>query len=318
MSIVDALTDQAMVVLQDRPLVALHPWLAGLLDDCTASGRTLHLVTPIGTRLSLPLRSVAAGRTAQWVVRDGDGFYAGLTGRPLRWDGATFVPVPDARDYAPGFKTRPTAPIGAQLALVYRARHRRGGGTLGGAAGHLLRLLTGRPPAAWGPAEPLAHPWDPDRFTEHARGRASARLLVIGDGPRTAQAVCEFTAAGKGATTETTTVTVGHAPGAPPPLGRLPSLIAELAAEQPVASLLAQLVPGRADLTTEPRWTGEPAVVSLAVAGAVAGPPGIPGRQIGPPDAPVTLFPLGDGRSPDGWRRHREVMRHLQSALRPS
>ncbi|WP_344957259.1 DUF6177 family protein [Actinomadura miaoliensis] len=314
MSIVDALTDQAMVVLQDRPLVALHAWLAESLDDCAASGRTLQLVTPIDTRLSLPLRSVVAGRTAQWVVRDGDGYYEGLTGRPLQWDGATFVPVPEARDYAPGFTTRPTAPIGAQLALVYRSQHGPGDETLGGAADHLLRLLTGRPPAGWGAAEPLAHSWEPDRFTEYARGRASARLVVIGDGPRPAQAVCEFTAAGTGATTEVTTVTVGYTADDPPPLRHLPSLIGALAAEQPVTSLLAQLVPGRADLTAEPRWTGSPAPVALAVTGTVTGPPGIPGRQIGPPGAPVTLFPLGDGRSPDGWRRHREVMRHLRSA----
>ncbi|MBX6767709.1 MAG: hypothetical protein IRY90_11250, partial [Actinomadura rubrobrunea] len=271
MSTVDALTDQAMVVLQDRPVVALHAWLAEALDDCIGSGRTLQLVTPIGARLSLPLRSVVAGRAAQWVVRDGDGYYEGLTGRPLQWNGATFVPVPEARDYAPGYTSRPTAPIGAQLSLIYRSQHGPAR-VLGGAANRLLQLLTGKGPVGWGPAEPLAHPWQPDRFTEYARGRPSARLIVMGDGPRPAQAVCEFTAADAGVVIEVTTVTVGYGGDDPPPLQHLPSLVGALAADQPVVSLFVQLVPGRVDLTTEPRWMGAPGPVALAVAGPGAGP----------------------------------------------
>ncbi|MEV4257445.1 DUF6177 family protein, partial [Spirillospora sp. NPDC049652] len=55
------------------------------------------------------------------------------------------------------------------------------------------------------------------------------------------------------------------------------------------------------------------APVALAVAGAVPSPQGIPGQQVGPPRAPMTLFPLGDGRSPDGWQRHRRLLQHLQN-----
>ena len=90
-------------------------------------------------------------------------------------------------------------------------------------------------------------------------------------------------------------------------------MVGALAADQPVASLFVQLTPGRADLTTEPRWTGAPAPVALAVSGTVTGPNGIPGQQVGPPRAPMTLFPLGDGRSPDGWQRHSMLMQHLQT-----
>jgi len=85
MSTVDALTDQAMVVLQDRPVVPLSAWLTTVVAECADSGRTLQLVTPLDSRLSLPLRVAAAGAGAQWVVRNGAGYYEGLTGRPLQW-----------------------------------------------------------------------------------------------------------------------------------------------------------------------------------------------------------------------------------------
>ncbi|TDD66487.1 hypothetical protein E1298_40345 [Actinomadura rubrisoli] len=301
-----------MVVLQDRPVVPLSAWLAKVVGECAGSGRTLQLVTPLNSRLSLPLRTAAAGADVQWVVRNGDGYYEGLTGRPLKWSGATFVPVPEARDYAPGFTTRPTGPIGSQLTLVYRIRHGTRG-DIGGPVERLLQLLTGKPPAGLGPTEPLEHPWRSDRLTEYARGRSTARLIVAGDGPRPAQAIGDYTTIEGGGLAEVTTVTVGYAAEDPPPLRHLPSLVGALAADQPVASLFVQLTPGRADLTTEPRWTGAPAPVALAVAGTVPGPNGIPGQQVGPPRTPLTLFPLGDGRSPDGWQRHSLLMQHLQS-----
>ncbi|WP_329519284.1 DUF6177 family protein [Spirillospora sp. NBC_01491] len=312
MSTVDALTDQAMVVLQDRPVVPLSPWLSQAMDDCGGTGRTLQLVTPLDSRLSLPLRTAATGEDVHWVVRHGDGYYEGLTGRPLRWSGGTFAPIPEARDYAPGFTTRPTAPIGAQLTLVYRTKHGPAGG-IGGPVERLLQLLTGKPPAGLGAAEPLEHVWRGDTLTEYARGRSVSRLLVVGDGPRPAQAICEFSATDGGGVAEVSTITVGYAQDDPPPLQHLPSLVGALAADQPVASLFVQLTPGRADLTTEPRWTGAAAPVGLAVSGHLTGPAGIPGQHIGPAHSPLTLFPLGDGRSPDGWQRHSLLMQHLQS-----
>ncbi|WP_346044914.1 DUF6177 family protein [Actinomadura chokoriensis] len=313
MSTVDALTDQAMVVLQDRPVVPLSTWLNRALGDCADTGRTLQLVTPLDSRLTLPLRTAASGDVLQWIVRNGDGYYEGLTGRPMKWGGRTFVPVPEARDYAPGFTTRPSAPIGSQLTLVYRVRH-GAEGDLAGTVERLLQLLTGKYPSGLGPAEPLEHPWRRDRLTEYARGRSTVRLVVGGDGPRPAQAICDYAAGEGGAVAETSTVTVGYAPEDPPPLQHLPSLVGAFAADQPIASLFVQLTPGRADLTTEPRWTGAPAPVALAVAGTVTGPQGIPGQQVGPPRAPLTFFPLGDGRTPDGWQRHSMLMQHLQSS----
>ncbi|MFC5184013.1 DUF6177 family protein [Actinomadura harenae] len=313
MSTVDALTERAMIVLQDRPVVPLSAWLVDALADAARSGRAVQLVTPPESRITLPLRLGAAASGPHWVVRDGDAYYEGLSGRPMRWNGAAFEPVPDARDYAPGFTSRPAGPVGAQLGLTYRVRHGAADPEVGGTAQRMLQLLTGKAPLGWGTAEPVAEPWRPDRLTEHVRNRESARVIVAGDGPRPAQAVCDFTAAGGGAVNEATTVTVGYAPQDPPPLAHLPQLVGAIAADRPVASLLVQLTPGRADLTTEPRWTGTASPVALAVAGAVSSPQGIPGQQVGPPRAPMTLFPLGDGRSAEGWQRHRRLLQHLQT-----
>ncbi|MGK5556780.1 DUF6177 family protein [Actinomadura kijaniata] len=314
MSIVDVLTDQSMVVLQDRSVVPLSGWMVRALHDCADSGRALQLVTPLESRLTLALRSLAAADGAggvQWVVRHGDGYYEGLSGRPLMWAGSAFAPVPDARDYAPGFTTRPSAPIGSQLTLTYRVRH-TADGYLHGPLERLMQLLTGKYPVGWGPAEPMEHPWQPDRFTEYVRGRERARLMIGGDGPRPAQAVAEFATVQGCAVAENTTVSLGYGPDDPPPLQHLPQLVGGLAADQPVVSLFVQLTPGRADLTTEPRWSGAAAPVAMAVAGTVTGPPTVPGRQVGPANAPMTLFPLGDGRSPEGWQRHRALVHHLQ------
>ena len=187
-----------------------------------------------------------------------------------------------------------TAPIGAQLTLVYRTRH-GAEGDLGGPVERLMHLLTGKPPGALGPAEPLEHPWRRDRFTEFARGRSTARLLVVGDGPRPAQAICDFTTGPGGGVGEVSTVTVGYMPEDPPPLRHLPTLVGALAADQTIASLFVQLTPGRADLTTEPRWTGAPAPVALAVAGTVRVRPASPASRSGRPARPSRSSRSGTG-----------------------
>ncbi|MDL4772593.1 MULTISPECIES: DUF6177 family protein [Thermomonosporaceae] len=314
----DALTERAMVVLLERPVVALNADLAEMLAECERSGRVLQIVTPPGSRLTLPLHRVVTGTEARWVVCDGDAYYEGATGRPLYWDGSSFALVPDALDYAPGFIARPTAPTGAQVALTFQVRH-PSDGTLGGQVERLMVMLTGRPPIGWGATEPLEHRWEPAALTASARDAVRrggiAKLIAIGAGPRTAIATLEFSAFAPPATgiAEMSVLTVGYAPDDPPPVADLPALVDRLAAEHHLGALLAQLTPGSADLTTEPRWTGSPAPIGLAAAGALTGPPGFTRQRIGPEHAPMTWFGLGDGRSPEYWRRHQELLRHLRS-----
>lgn len=305
--LLDMRTARAAVVLQDRPVVALTPWLAEILDECRASGRMLQLVTALDSRITLPLR--LAGASAQWIARDDpDGYYEALTGRPMKWDGSMFTAIQEARDYAPGFRTRPAAVPGTHFTLSFRAAH--GVGTLcGGVVEQLFVLLTGQPPSGWGRTEPTPYTWDPATLTEFVRDGDSTRLVAVGTGGRR-YAIAAMSFADRGRT-ESTTVTVGFTPDDAPPVRHVPTLLNALAAENPVASLLVQLSPGRPDVTFEPRWAGRSAPLGLAVEGVRTGPSDIPGQPCGAPGAPVTWFALGDGRTPDAWHRHQALLRHL-------
>jgi uncharacterized protein DUF6177 len=340
---VDTITTQAMVVLQDRPVVGFSPWLADALRVCGESGRGLQIVTSSTSRLSLPLRLVLTGPNSRWVVRDGDGYYDGLTGGPLHWEGAAFVPVPQARDYAPAFTTRSAEPAGSQLTLTFRVRHTQSE-LLGGAVGHLCQALAGRPPVGWGTAEPAANLWNLHEMTALFQRRLprATWLVVVGGGgaaqeQRGAQAgdgtggagaprpeprrsvvgTMLFSTGQNGMVEEAVTLAVGYPATDPPPVSALPTLIGAVAGEHRLASLFAQLSPGRADLTAEPRWAGPAAPIGMAVGaemGIASGPAGIPGQRIGDPRAPGLWFSLGDGRSPEGWQRYNQLMRHLSPA----
>ncbi|TDD65745.1 hypothetical protein E1298_41080 [Actinomadura rubrisoli] len=296
-----------MVVLQDRPVIALSAALAEALDECERTGRTLQIVTDHHSRVTVPVRTMVTAKNAQWVVHDGSGYYEALTGHPMHWDGKSFARVPDASDYAPAYLTRPTAPIGSQLVLTFQAHHTPQN-PLGGQVDHFMRLLTGQPPIGWGATEPLEHLWDPQALTTHILTSNAPRLIAVGGGRRPAMATLEFTG-----TTELTTLTIGYKPDDPPPVAQVPSLIDVLTSENPITSLLAQLTPGRPDLTTEPRWSGASAPIGLAATGSYTGPPGFMRQRIGPPTTPLTWFHLGDGTSPEYWQRHQQLLHHLRN-----
>uniref|UniRef100_UPI0034E020DF DUF6177 family protein n=1 Tax=Streptomyces flavofungini TaxID=68200 RepID=UPI0034E020DF len=95
---VDVLTDKAVVVIQDRPFVAMTNWLADALRTAAAGDRALQIVTPPGgTRLTLPTRTALHGQPHAWVVQDPDcGYYDGLSGAQLRWQDGRFGPARDA------------------------------------------------------------------------------------------------------------------------------------------------------------------------------------------------------------------------------
>lgn len=306
----DVLTPAAMVVLTDRPVVPLSKPLLEALQECERTDRILQVVTSPDSRVTVPLRSAISLRRLQWAVHD-NGYYEGLTGRPMRWDGNTFALVPDARDYAPAYTTRPTTPIGGNLALTFQAWHPPDA-PLGDHLAHLMRLATGGPPAGWGVTEPLEHLWDPAQLTAHVHTAENRTLIAIGAGGNPAIAMLNFTPLASG-TAEETTLTIGYAAEAQPPISILPSLTEAFAAETPITALITQLIPGRRDLTTEPRWTGHAAPIGLAAAGVRTAPPGFDSQCLGSPSAPLTWFPLGDGCSPEHWTRHRQLLDHLRT-----
>jgi hypothetical protein len=297
----DAMTDRAIVVAQDRPVIPYGGGLREALRAAAESGRELQLVTPPGARLTMPLRLMLSAPNCRWIVR-GDGFYDGLTGAPLRWDGGAFVVAPGATDYAPGFLERPFAPLGSRLTLTFRVRYPDPRLT-GGAADRLCALLTGAPIAAWGDVEPAGNPWPPEGdLPQRIVVSAPPRLLgVLGHERDPAGWV------------ESSTLVVGYEPDAEPPVAGLPDMVEAVAGDHELLFLSAQLSPGPADLTTEPRWSGSPAPIGLAAAAVVGGgtpvPPELPVRPLGK----VWWYELGDGRSAEGWQRYRLLNRYLRA-----
>jgi Family of unknown function (DUF6177) len=328
---VDALTAKAMVVFQDRPVVPFTRWLADGLRVCTETGRGLQIVTPPTTRITTPLRLVLTGPHSRWVVRADGGFYDGLSGGVLGWDGAAFAPSEQA--YAPAFTTPPRADIGAQLTVTFRVRH-AAETMIGSAVEQMCLSLTSEPPGGWGTAEPATGRWRRDDLTELFRsgGSQALWLTVVGgavadDGAVSGvlggvkqQAVgTMLLSATPAGIEEAVTLVVGYDRTQGPPIGALPTMIGALALEHTVVSVFAQLSPGRADLTTEPRWVGQPAPIGMAVGaetgGAVAIPPGIHGQRIGDVQSPTVWYTLGDGWAQDGWQRYEQLSRYLHSQL---
>lgn len=313
----DALTPKAMVVLQDRPVVPFTTWLAEGLRLCSETRRGLQVVTPPGSRITMPLRLVLTGRDSRWVVHADGGYYDGLTGVPLRWDGEAFVIEPEARAYAPNYTAPPDGPLGSQLTVTFRVRHRRDT-AVGGAAEQMCRSLTGEPPAGWGTSEPATGIWHLGDLGEMFGSRVSSAvwLTVVGGGTagsgHPAVGTMLLSQAGEVAE-EAVTLVVGYADPLAAPVAALATIIGALAAEFPLISCFAQLSPGFTDLTTGPRWVGPAGPIGLAVGGSAPGPPGVPGQQIGEPRSPTMWYSLGDGRQQAGWQRYEQLTGYLRA-----
>lgn len=308
----DALTPDAMVMLQDRPVVPFTKWLADGLRFCSETRRGLQIVTGPDSRITLPLRLVLTGPNTRWVVRADGGYYDGLSGVPLRWESTAFAPDPQARTYAPAYTTRPAEPVGAQLTVTFRVRH-RSDTAIGAAVEQVCTALTGEPPGGWGVAEPATGAWRREQLSElfWSRGAGATWLTVVGRGGRPAVGTLLISKAGE-AVEEAVTIVVGYADPREVPTTMLPTMLGGIAAGRHLVSLFAQLGYGLADVTTVPRWLGPPAPIGMAVDGSAPGPPGIPAQRIGDAQSPAVWYTLGDGWRQDGWQRYEQLTRHLQ------
>jgi Family of unknown function (DUF6177) len=322
---VDAVTDKAAVVVQDRPVVPLTAWLVDAAAACARARQGLQVVTPAHARITLPLRTTLSGPGCRWVVRepDGGGFYDGLSGAPLAWDGSSFVLAAEMARQGPSPTfARPVPDLGTHLLLDVKLLHEAALDlVLGGAVETLARVLAGGRPAGWGIAEPAVNPWDRVELTElcHRRSPRSTWVMVTGTGERRflgGVLVSRVTSGVK----EEITFLVGHRPGEEPALDRLEALAAEFADAGALLSMTVQRTAGRTDLSYPARWCGAPAPVGLAVGAegvreigvdhALAAP--AEGRPIGPERAPAVWYPLGDGRDPAAWSDFTALMTHLR------
>ncbi|MGA4839613.1 DUF6177 family protein [Streptomyces sp. G45] len=328
---VDALTDEAAVVIQDRPVIAMSTWLSDALREATAADRALQIVTPPHTRLTLPARLALQGHPNRWVVQHPDhGYYDGLSGAELDWRDGAFGPIRDDDGtvrLAEAFRPAPDAGE-RQLILGIRTRHDPDEDlVLGGALDTAFRHLTGAPPAGLSTAEPVNLPWSPRQLTALARRRAPRPtwLMAVG-GParptRPALATLDVTRTRAGVE-EDITLAVGHGAQDPPPAAEDIARLAEaLAAEHGLVSLLTSLRSARRDLTVPARWEAPPvplaftlgpdAVRDIGLTRAQRPPLDVAPARLGPAAAPALHYPLGDGRDPAAWDALRVLTGHLK------
>jgi hypothetical protein len=338
----DVATAQAAVVIQNRAVVGASAWLLDAVQAAVATGRRLQLVTPGGSRLTLPLRTLLSLPGADWVVRARDGYHDGLTGRRLEWISGAFgdrsgggTPADLAPDFLPA-ATNGYLPVaaaeGLQLAVTAHVRHPiRDRVVLGGAVECLCSSLAGAPPAGWGPAEPVTTLWRVEDLTAMARNRSPRPAWLVFVGGRSGRPTVgtlrvEST---RTSVSEHLTMAVGY-PGTPD-LAALTSAVAALAARQCVGSptlvqLLAHVQPGREDLTYPPQWEGLPMPVAIAVGPEALAAYGLShalapqlrgAKPFGPAERPVVHYPLTHPDRPGeptpyGWESLRLVLAHLR------
>lgn len=330
---VDLLTDRAAVVFQNRPVVAATTWLVDLLQTAAGMGREVQIVTPPGTRLTLPTRTLCTALPVRWIVRDpADGYWDGLTGAVLRWRDGRFLPVP-AGDGTPQLAeafASPTAVSGTkgecQLLLTIRTAHQATGQLLlGGALEACWQTLTGAPPAGWSTSEPVNLPWSPRQLTELARTRAQKGaptwLVAVGSPDHQAIATLRISHTPAGIE-EHITFALGCTADQPPPLDALPALAQALATRHRMSSMLAHLRQARADLTTPPHREPSPVPVAFTLgpdAADVVGrlraesAPDVSPTRLGPAARPALYYALGDGSDPLAWQRLKELNDHLKA-----
>ncbi|MFH9072812.1 DUF6177 family protein [Streptomyces alboflavus] len=330
---VDALTDKAAVVIQDRPVIAMTSWLSDALREAAAHDRALTIVTPPHTTLTLPTRIALHGHPNRWVVQlpdseSGSGYYDGLSGAELHWEGDAFVPVRDADGttrVADAFQPAPDSGE-RQLTLNIRTRHEPDEHlVLGGALEASFRHLTGAPPAGWSTAEPVSLPWSTRQLTALARSRAPQPtwLVAVGTPSRPAMATVHVTRTTAGVE-EDITLTLGYGPDEAAPRDAIAPLAEALAAEHGLTSMLTSLRAARRDLTVPPHFEAPPAPVAftlgpdavrgIGLAHAARPPLDTAPARLGPTAAPSLHYPLGDGNDPSAWERLQQLMDHLKAA----
>ena len=328
--VVDVLTGSTAVVLADRPVLALTTWLSEVLRDTAESGRALQIVTPPHVRLSAPARATLLQPPNRWVVQDPDqGYYDGLSGAVLRWQGGTFAPALGAdgtASVAEAFgRTSPSAE--RQLLVAFRTTlPAQEDVVLGDGVETAWRALTGSPPAGWGTAEPVNLPWSAHRLTGLARDRAPdpTHLIVAGHPDRPALGWIRVTRTTAGVEQDVT-LTLGYGDGEAPPLDAITPLAETLVEGHGLTTMLVSVRRAPRDLTTAPVLQGPPLPVAFTLGArdvrdiglTHARRPPVAARPValGPAAAPALHYPLGDGTDPGALTELQHLAAHLRAGM---
>ncbi|MBO2465254.1 DUF6177 family protein [Actinomadura violacea] len=314
---IDLVTDTAALVLQRREVVPLSSWLIDAIALVSEAGLPLQIVTPHTSRLTVALHSALRPPYLRWVVGHPSGFFDGLTGEPLEFNGSEFAAVVADEPAAPWAK--PEAPAdGMHLIVDLRVRHRAAETTrIGDAAELCYRWFTGAPPEGWGFTEPIALPWNGEQITEVCRDRApdDTRLCHVGRGGAVGVTLVERHADG---VDETVAMRVPVRPEEPEGID-FEWFVADLVGAHHLVDLRIHSRPGRRDLTVAPAWNGPGRPLGIALGPdevwdigaerAFTGPAGI-GHRVGHSRRPAAWYPLvGDAAS--AWERLHALLAHL-------
>ncbi|MCW2525651.1 MAG: hypothetical protein JWM76_511 [Pseudonocardiales bacterium] len=318
---VDLVTERTVLVLSQRQIVGLSSWLVDALVESARGERTLVIVTPPTSRLTLALRTMVSDGFVGWAVRSNGSFYDGLRGVPLTFDGVAFS---DAGDQAVPIFLDNEPPQCWQLLVTASVEHRAAVQTrLGGALEQLAGELTGVAPTGWGVHEPISQPWDCASLTTLARRRMpdETRFNVVGAGviatlqaDRTDRGVEENFLALVDVGTLDRPATDFVAPAR--------AALTALANSHTLGFAMVHLRPGRTDLTSPA--TVEPGIVPI---GMVIGPRAVRGlgramleaapipapRPVGNERVPGLQFDLATGGG-DGWSQVADLIRHIGPA----
>lgn len=327
---VDLLTETAAVVIQGRPVIAATTWLTDVVRNAARTGRELQIVTPPGTRLTFPARTLLDGLPSRWVVSDpGCGYYDGLSGSVLRWHEGRFThAVGDKPQIADAFRPRPGTEGERQLLLSIRTVHPADEHlVLGGALEQAWRTLTGAPPVGWATSEPISAPWSPRQLTDLARTRAQQSLptwaVAIGTPDRPAIATMRTARTHLGVE-EHITLAIGYRADQHTPVDAMPELAESLAARHNLATMIGQLRTARADLTTPAHHEPPPVPLSFTLGPDAVSDLGLDHARraladtapirLGPAARPALHYTLGDGADPAAWQRLRQINDHLAAS----
>jgi hypothetical protein len=333
---VAALTEEAAVVVEDRPVVAVSVWLADALAAHARQGRGLQLVTPPGSRLTEPLATLLTAPLTRWAVAEGDGFRDGFSGRPLHWD-ERYGLVADPPGTPVADSPLRSEPVpeesGHQLQVTLKADHPADPNLVLGQTVELFtEALAGAAPSLFGPTEPATLAWDTQVLTGLCRDRAPRPSWLVFTGPPASvrpEGVHAFCGTLRVRRTreglrETVTLTVSHPQEQEPDLSALVPLVRELTDRGVLHVMEVRRRRGRADLTRSPYRTGGPEPVGVALGVETVAALGVdraldaPVRAVpvGPPMTPAVWYDLtGDGdHGSGGWAGFGALLAHVDPA----
>ncbi|MDA2805897.1 DUF6177 family protein [Nocardiopsis suaedae] len=330
---VDRRAEEAVVIEMERPVVPLTSWIADAIAVFGAERKAIQVLTPPTSRLTHPLWALLSGPGARWVVEDPErGHFDGVNGLPLEWDEAKgFRPISQTTGPVTpveGFQTdaaQSSDSNATHVLLDLTVEHPASEDlVLGGGTETLVSTLTGDLPAGWSTNEPAVRAWDREAVTELCKKRApkASRLFVAGphgaERPFIGPLTVKRTRTGL---LETLSLAVAVPPGEPFPHDDLMRAVELLAAERLIRTLVVNTLPGRADLTYEPRWMGAPKPFGTAIGHAPVEEMGlehamsapVPGIKLGPEDRTAVWYPLNETDPKRALSSLQELTSHLMA-----